>query len=430
MSCKTMIKVSVIVPVYNMGNYILECLNSILKQSLDNIEIICIDDGSEDNTFQIINEYSMRHNNMKAYRQNHQYAGVARNFGIQKAKGQYVTFVDADDKFETNDALEILYNNAEKHSAMICVGNMHNDFDEGNIQNLYKDVIFTRNGFVTYGISDLDERPLTLHISALFNRNFLLNNNITFSTGKSSEDVCFCLKAYLLAGKYYAVNADVYHRRVVDKLYDSKEDYQSELCCWTDILLFMSKKFMHNRMIYKYVIKRINVYIDYIYKNYTKENKGILQKVNSICSKNKILMSSLEKEENIHMNILLEEEEIQKHMLNIQSNYRVMWNKIEKSKRIWLYGAGLVGRSVAKYLLKEKVCKIEGFIVSKGGGYFDDLLRIHVYDINDMKIDYHNDLVLITAQDKSAREIEQTLIESNIGNYHVVKYSEFLTYDK
>ena len=100
-----MFKISVIIPVYNVGNYLENCLESIIKQTLSEIEILCIDDGSMDNTPEIIESYVSRFKNFKAIQQENRGAGIARNLGILMASGEYVAFMDGDDFYPENDIL-------------------------------------------------------------------------------------------------------------------------------------------------------------------------------------------------------------------------------------------------------------------------------------------------------------------------------------
>lgn len=92
-----MAKVSIIVPVYNAQKYLSQCLDSLLNQTLKETEIICVDDGSADDSVDIINQYSSKDRRVKLIRQKNSYAGVARNNGLKQAAGEYVVFVDADD---------------------------------------------------------------------------------------------------------------------------------------------------------------------------------------------------------------------------------------------------------------------------------------------------------------------------------------------
>lgn len=94
--------VSIVMPLYNVAKYIEECLDSLFNQTYKNIEIICVDDGSQDNTCQIVERYAKDHPNLYLYRQEHLFAGVARNTGFEHAKGKYTIFLDSDDFFETD----------------------------------------------------------------------------------------------------------------------------------------------------------------------------------------------------------------------------------------------------------------------------------------------------------------------------------------
>ena len=97
-----------------------QCLDSILGQTLEEIEIICVDDGSADESGDILEEYRKRDSRVAVYHQKNQYAGVARNLGLRYAKGKYVIFWDSDDFFE-KEALELLYKKAEEDQADICI---------------------------------------------------------------------------------------------------------------------------------------------------------------------------------------------------------------------------------------------------------------------------------------------------------------------
>ena len=116
------IKVSVIIPVYNMGQYLEECMESIVHQTLKEIEVITVDDGSTDDSLSILKKYSDIYDNFVVLTQENQGAGPARNQGIRCAKGRYLIFMDPDDYYPSNDCLEALYNAAEEHDVLMCGG--------------------------------------------------------------------------------------------------------------------------------------------------------------------------------------------------------------------------------------------------------------------------------------------------------------------
>ena len=114
-------KVSVIVPVYNVEKYIDKCLNTLVNQTLKDIEIIIVNDGSPDNSQEIIDKYQKKYpKKIKSYIKENGGQGSARNFGLEKATGEYIGYVDSDDFIEL-DMYEKLYNKAKKHDLDISI---------------------------------------------------------------------------------------------------------------------------------------------------------------------------------------------------------------------------------------------------------------------------------------------------------------------
>lgn len=114
------IKVSVIIPVYNVQDYLRECLDSILNQTLKELELICVDDGSTDKSLEILREYEKKDNRVIVLTQHNKGAGAARNKGLEIARGEYLSFLDSDDFFATG-MLEESYRKCKKENAEVCV---------------------------------------------------------------------------------------------------------------------------------------------------------------------------------------------------------------------------------------------------------------------------------------------------------------------
>ena len=155
------IKVSIIIPVYNVEQYIRECLDSVINQTLKEIEIICVDDCGTDNSISIVKEYANKDNRIKILYHNHNKGlGPARNTGIENAKGEYIMFLDSDDWYELN-ACEIMYNTIQqqKTDLAICGVNViyeacHNLKNSDNkyfkikfhtLQSLTEDILYNLN---------------------------------------------------------------------------------------------------------------------------------------------------------------------------------------------------------------------------------------------------------------------------------------------
>ena len=114
-----MVKLSVVVPVYNVEKYLKQCLDSIVNQTFTDFELILVDDGSTDGSLAIEEEYANADKRIQLIRKPHSNAGDARNIGLDAAKGKYITFLDSDDYFELN-LLELKYNEAEVTQADVC----------------------------------------------------------------------------------------------------------------------------------------------------------------------------------------------------------------------------------------------------------------------------------------------------------------------
>lgn len=115
-----MVDVSIIVPVYNVENYLAACLDSLTCQSFENIEILCINDGSTDSSLNILEHYQKFDPRIKIINKENGGLSSARNAGLKIAEGKYILFVDSDDWISTN-AVELLYNNAEKNNADLVI---------------------------------------------------------------------------------------------------------------------------------------------------------------------------------------------------------------------------------------------------------------------------------------------------------------------
>ena len=123
----TPIKVSVIIPVYNSQEFISDCLQQVLAQSLQEIEIVCVDDGSTDDSADIIAQTAQRDSRVKLVRQENAGPGPARNVGIAAATGEFVTFLDADDRYSSDDYLHVLYEGAVDNGVDVSGACFYND---------------------------------------------------------------------------------------------------------------------------------------------------------------------------------------------------------------------------------------------------------------------------------------------------------------
>lgn len=193
-----MVKISVIIPAYNVEKYIDKCLTSLVNQTLDSIEIIVVNDGSVDNTKNIIDKYKDNYPDIiKIINIKNSGIGPARNIGIKKATGKYITFIDSDDYIK-EDALEIAYKEIEKSNSDIVVWDYYEVNESGHI--LKKDNIKSFNP-----TSVLDNKELLFNINpAPWNKLYKkeLFNDIKFPNNRIKyEDLLTTPKVLLKATK-------------------------------------------------------------------------------------------------------------------------------------------------------------------------------------------------------------------------------------
>ena len=207
------IKISVIIPAYNREKYIGECLDSVLSQTIVEKEIICIDDGSDDATWDIMNDYASKYGNVVVLKQEHAGVSAARNYGIREANGEYIAFMDSDDWYPENDVLEYMYNKAKEYQVYIAGGGIAEvpsdtpieGYVYGNSQR-----VFQKEELVNFA-----DDQLTANFSRfIYLRSFLLTNNITFPSYVVGEDAYFLFLALMKAEKYLKLNRLVYIYRV------------------------------------------------------------------------------------------------------------------------------------------------------------------------------------------------------------------------
>lgn len=216
-------KVSVIVPVYNVENYLKECLDSLINQTLTDIEIICVNDGSTDNSLDILEEYQSKDSRIKIITKENAGLGAGRNTGLKHIQGEYVSFIDSDD-FLRLDAYEKLYENAFNNNSDLVIFKLifYNEF--GQNKNTYQEnrdysKIFPSvdfNNFAFRGDDILDEvfGETPNAWSKFYKVDFLKKyDDFYFSEGVLYEDVSFHVKTLLRADKISFLDEYLYYYR-------------------------------------------------------------------------------------------------------------------------------------------------------------------------------------------------------------------------
>lgn len=209
-------KVSVIVPVYNTEKHLRQCLDSIVNQTLKDIEIICVDDGSTDSSLSILNEYATKDKRVKVLTQKNLYAGVARNNGMKIAHGKYFVFWDSDDYFEL-DTLKAEFEECEKYNADICLcGAERFDDTTGKITKMPHALAVpseVKIPFNSTSFNDIFYVTNPAPWNKMFSADFIRKLDLKFQSLKSANDVFFLFSALALAKKIVKVDEVFIHYR-------------------------------------------------------------------------------------------------------------------------------------------------------------------------------------------------------------------------
>lgn len=212
-------KISIILPIYNVELHLKECLDSLINQTLKDIEIICIDDKSTDNSLSILKEYANYDNRIIVLEQEiNQGPGVARNRGIDIAKGDYIMFCDPDDWYELNTC-EICYDKISKGDNDIAFFSLNRYLDDtGELESNTKRLTHFHKYFDLDSIN-VDEcpeyyLPTMFPVTNIYSKNFLNKYNIRFGNGYIFEDQYFVLLALLYASKFAVINLCLYNYRI------------------------------------------------------------------------------------------------------------------------------------------------------------------------------------------------------------------------
>lgn len=310
------ILISVIIPIYNVENYLKQCLDSILNQTFQDFEIICIDDGSKDSSLKILHEYVKKDKRIRVIEQQNCGAGIARNNGITLAKGEYIQFLDADDYFEPN-LLETLYNIIKTQDSDIAVCSYRKVDNNGNITesrnpnspiNLDKTPILTPFNYKDFK-EDIFSLLTPIPWNKLYRKSLLIEHNIKFPNLRICEDVAFVHSCIAIADKIIVTDSELINYRFARP--QSMASYRTKYTI--DIVhsclelkkflqknnLFDQLKVAYTRVFQNHLRWEIALCDEINYKNFLKEFKTLLpnewQDFKNILKKEEITLDYLYK---------------------------------------------------------------------------------------------------------------------------------------
>lgn len=243
----TTYNVSIIVPIYNCEKYLHKCIDSLLAQTLPNIEIILIDDGSTDNSGNICENYANNHKNIKVFHQQNSGPAKARNIGLENANGEYIGFVDSDD-YISPDMYETLYNLAIKNNIDVVTGDYYTVTDNQKSHsgkfNIPSNRVINSDEISKILMNANESRILWFAVKGIYRLEIIKNNSIVFPKMKLGEETIFILEFLLSASSMYYIDKPFYfYEQTPDSLTRTK--YKENLLPQLEKLYFAKKEIYH-----------------------------------------------------------------------------------------------------------------------------------------------------------------------------------------
>lgn len=406
------IKVSVIIPVYNMAKYLPQCLDSIVAQTLSPIEIIAVNDGSTDDSLTILEQYAAGHDNFVIFSQENQGAGLAKNSGIRMASGKYLIFMDPDDWYPTNDCLEALYLTAEEKQAAICGGIIVKDrYGEKEIKKTLGGNRMTE--LQQIGYAGVQEAPVCYgYQSYLFRTDLIRENRLYFPAYRRFEDPPFMLKALICADGRYGINKEVYMYRLGHKetLY-SLENSIDVLYGIRDVIRMAKENDL--RILYENSLKNIHkqystVFYAYSYCGHA-EIDNMLREIAGMVA------DWIGSEEEL----VLTRDKIICMREDCQREYQDFVRILRNADRKIIYGAGMKAHALIKRHQNDMQNVLGAAVSRKQKSAENFICGLPVKDIKEYLDDKEDSIVLIATMLAYQKEIEEYL--QTLGFRHVVK---------
>lgn len=282
-------KITVIVPVYNVQQYLRECLDSIISQTLLDIEIICVNDGSSDKSQEILNEYAWKDSRIIIIDQINQGAYAARNAAIDAAQGDFLCFIDADDCYPDAKVLEELYNAAIDNNVLVCGGSFQEN-SSGNIIKKWSGNLsqysFKQNALIQYSDYQFE---YGFH-RFIYKTDFIKENKIYFPKLSYFEDPVFLVETMSKATEFYCLSRISYSYRTGHKTTSWTYSKIIDLLKGIRKILVIAKEHHYSDLIAIEQARILNDYLDPIFNilnsDCTEELIQILDDINNLIFNN------------------------------------------------------------------------------------------------------------------------------------------------
>lgn len=412
---------SVIIPVYNTEQYLRECLDSVLSQGMENMQVICVNDGSTDASLSILEEYQEKDSRLFIVSQENQGLSGARNTGIKNAGGKYILFLDSDDMLHEN-ALEEIVNALENNDVEILMYDSDCIYETENLKEIdCKDDYYHRkksyggpkSGQIMFAEQMENDDLCDSACLVAINRQWLSDRSLLFRTGMLYEDCLFMYRALMSAEKVMHINKALMIYRVREgSIMTSKPKYKNikgRMICYTEMLSDLLDHSLSPR-----VAQAVAKFADAVMYNLKKLDSQMTieerQKPVDFSPEEKLLAASIEIG-------IYRAPDMSSRMLLLGFKER-----IKEVDKVVIYGAGKIGMMVYRFLKENQLSdKIEAFVVTKDAGN-REVDGIPVMNIDDSRISRET-LMLISAGQNFQWDMLQTAYKNGFSDVEVIHRS-------
>lgn len=443
---KKAIRVSVLVPVYNVERYLSQCLDSLTNQSLKEIEIICVDDGSTDQSPKILDEYAETDERIIVIHKENTGYGHTMNVALDHAQGDYIAIVESDD-FAEPEMLEKLYTGAISHKVDIVKANLYH-YRKGT------DSFCDRLHGLPYGcVVKIDDYPIILRMadsiwSGLYRRGYLREKGIRFheTPGASFQDISFAMQVWLKGETAFFIEDAVIHYRMDNtnsSIFSNKKAF-----CFFDEYSFIEKEIfqkqqdegdiLSKRKRYYYHTKYQDSFDHYIHHVAAPYQFAFLMRLRGEIEKDRQdscfdeSVFTQEERNNLHEiceDIFAYYERTGKVFQDFRLNIITAKNRlsyvdgfvdtIRKKKTVIIYGAGKIGQKLGKALIMRN-CHIDSFMVTQNTDEQEKVLGIPVIELTDLKNFSRPITVIIAISEKNQVILFENLQSIGIDDIYLV----------
>ena len=412
-------KISVIIPTYNVEKYLHECMDSVIYQTLKDIEIICIDDGSTDSSGVILDEYAGKDKRIKVVHKENQGYGKAVNVGIDMAQGEYIGIVEPDD-YIADYMMQSLYEAAQQYGTDIVKGDYIEFYGQGHVNEKYVRVS---------QYDDLYGKPFKVreHLeifksevsnwSGIYKKTFLDKYNIRHqeTPGASYQDAGFYFLCHAYADTMYLIQKPVYYYRQDNA--NSSVASKGKIYCVCDEYEYIKSKLVETQdmseLAEPYQYKKMQGVVAFtIFRIVEELREEYIKAVSNIYKQ--------DMQEGIFRLGMLSDEQKKSIILikdapdEFYNKYRIWHQTIEevisKYEKVILYGAGGEGKRIMNVLPEELKNKIIGFAVSSGKDNFTEYMGKPV-NVIEHYLDMKEDVLVMTAVTERYRNEIQSRLE-------------------